>query len=75
MVIEAVPEDLELKRVVFAELDQCCPADTIFATNTSSMSVTEIGAVTRRQDKFIGLHFFNPVHIMKLVEIICGLEQ
>jgi 3-hydroxybutyryl-CoA dehydrogenase len=74
MVIEAVPEDLELKRNVFAKLDESCPAETILATNTSSMSVTEIGAATRRQDKVIGLHFFNPVHIMKLVEIICGLE-
>jgi len=74
LVIEAVPEDMELKRAVFEELDRCCPADTIFATNTSSMSVTEISAATKRQDRFIGLHFFNPVHIMKLVEIICGLE-
>ena len=74
LVIEAVPEDLELKQTVFAKLDECCPAHTILATNTSSMSVTEIGAATRRQDKIIGLHFFNPVHIMKLVEIICGLE-
>ncbi len=75
LVIEAVPEDMALKQNLFENLDACCPAHTILATNTSSMSVTEIGAATQRQDKIIGLHFFNPVHIMKLVEIICGLEN
>jgi 3-hydroxybutyryl-CoA dehydrogenase len=74
LVIEAVPEDMALKQDLFKSLDACCPAHTILATNTSSMSVTEIGAATQRQDKIIGLHFFNPVHLMKLVEIICGLE-
>lgn len=74
MVIEAVPEDLELKLKVFGELDRTCPAHTILATNTSAKSITEIAAATRRPEKVIGLHFFNPVHLMKLVEIVKGLE-
>lgn len=74
LVIEAVPEILELKLDVFSKLDQCCPEHTILATNTSAKSITEIAAATNRPDKCIGLHFFNPVHIMKLVEIINGLE-
>ncbi|WP_207640168.1 3-hydroxyacyl-CoA dehydrogenase [Desulfofundulus thermocisternus] len=74
LVIEAVPEDMKLKQDVFAKLDEYCPTHTILATNTSSMSITEIAAATKRPEKVIGLHFFNPVHIMKLVEIVCGLE-
>jgi len=74
LVIEAVPEDLDLKRDIFRKLEEYSPAHAILATNTSSMSVTEIGAATQRQDKTIGLHFFNPVHLMKLVEIVSGLE-
>jgi 3-hydroxybutyryl-CoA dehydrogenase len=72
IVIEAVIEDLELKKQVFAELDSICPAHTILATNTSSMSITLIAAATKRQDKVVGMHFFNPVPLMKLVEIIRG---
>lgn len=74
LVIEAVPEDLDLKLKIFKELDQLCPPHTIFATNTSAKSITEIASATRRPEKVIGLHFFNPVHLMKLVEIIKGLE-
>lgn len=74
LVIEAVPEELELKVAVFGKLDEACPGHTILATNTSAKSVTEIAAATRRPDKVIGLHFFNPVHLMRLVEIIKGLE-
>jgi 3-hydroxybutyryl-CoA dehydrogenase len=74
LVIEAVPEELELKHQLFQQLDAVCPLRTIFATNTSAKSITEIAAVTGRQDRFIGMHFFNPAHIMKLVEIVRGLE-
>lgn len=74
LVIEAIPEDLALKQETFRRIAKSCPAHTILATNTSSMSVTEIGAVVDNPGRTIGLHFFNPVHIMKLVEIICGLE-
>ncbi len=74
LVIEAVPEDLEMKRKVFRDLDEASPPHTILATNTSAKSVTEIASATQRPEKVIGLHFFNPVHLMKLVEIIKGLE-
>lgn len=74
LIIEAVPEDLELKWEIFRELDRLARPEVIFATNTSAKSITELGAVTQRQDRFIGMHFFNPVHIMRLVEIIRGLE-
>lgn len=74
LVIEAVPEDLALKQSTFAQLDEFCPEHTCLASNTSAMSITEISAMTARSDRVIGLHFFNPVHIMKLVEIVCGLE-
>jgi 3-hydroxybutyryl-CoA dehydrogenase len=74
LVIEAVTEDLTLKQDLFNQLDQMCPAHTCLASNTSAMSITEISAMTARPDKVIGLHFFNPVHIMKLVEIVSGLE-
>ncbi|BBO69857.1 3-hydroxybutyryl-CoA dehydrogenase [Desulfosarcina alkanivorans] len=74
LVIEAIPEDLQLKQKIFKSIEASCPSHTILATNTSSMSVTEICAVISEPGRTIGLHFFNPVHIMKLVEIICGLE-
>ena len=70
LVIEAVPEQMEIKLDVFNRLDEVCPPDTILATNTSSLSVTEISVSTKRPDKVIGMHFFNPAPIMKLVEII-----
>jgi len=70
LVIEAVPENLELKKEVFLELDGICPAGTILATNTSCLSVIDIAGVTKRQDRVVGLHFFNPVPLMKLVELV-----
>ncbi len=69
-VIEAVIENLDLKREVYQTLDKACPAHTIFASNTSSLSITEMAAVTQRADRFVGLHFFNPVPLMKLVEVV-----
>lgn len=71
-VVEAVIEDLDLKKSVFKELDELCKPDVILASNTSSMSITEIAASTKRPDKVCGMHFFNPVPIMRLVEIIRG---
>jgi len=71
-VVEAVIEDLDLKKSVFKELDELCRPDVILATNTSSMSITEIGASTQRPDRVCGMHFFNPVPLMRLVEIIRG---
>ncbi len=74
LIIEAVPERIDLKIDVFSRLDKVCRADAIFASNTSALSITEMAAATRRPAQFIGMHFFNPVHKMKLVEIIRGLE-
>jgi 3-hydroxybutyryl-CoA dehydrogenase len=70
LIIEAVVENLDEKRKVFSELDQVCKPSTIFASNTSSISITAQAAATKRMDRFIGLHFMNPVPIMKLVEIV-----
>lgn len=72
LVIEAATENVVLKTKIFKELDEVCPDDTILATNTSSISITQIGSVTNRADKVIGMHFMNPVPIMQLVEIIRG---
>ncbi|WP_129688040.1 3-hydroxyacyl-CoA dehydrogenase family protein [Gottfriedia acidiceleris] len=74
VVIEAVFELMELKVDIFKKLDKICPKHTIFATNTSTMSPTEIAAQTSRPENCIAMHFFNPVHKMKLIEIIRGLE-
>lgn len=74
LVIEAVVENMAVKRQIFAELDNICPAHTILATNTSSLSITEIAASTNRQNQVMGMHFFNPVPSMKLVELIRGME-
>ncbi len=73
-VIEAVPEKIDLKVEMYSQLDKLCKPETIFASNTSSLSITEMAAATDRPQQFIGMHFFNPVHIMKLVEIVRGLE-
>ena len=73
LVIEAATEDMESKKALFAQLNEICKPDTIIATNTSSLSITEIAVASGRPDKVIGMHFFNPVPAMKLVEIICGL--
>ena len=72
LVIEAATENVDLKLKIFKELDNTCPKETILATNTSSISITQIAAVTSRPDKVVGMHFMNPVPIMKLVEIIRG---
>ncbi len=74
LVVEAVPEILELKIEIFAELDKICKADCILASNTSSISISTIADATSRPDKVIGMHFMNPVPIMKLVEIINGSQ-
>jgi 3-hydroxybutyryl-CoA dehydrogenase len=74
LVIEAASENLELKLKIFKQLDEICNKETILATNTSSISITEIAAVTNRPSKIIGMHFMNPVPIMKLVEVIRGKE-
>src|SRR3989338_3492117 len=74
LVIEAVPEKLDLKRQIFAELDQATPETAILASNTSSLSISALGQATKRQHKVIGMHFFYPAHIMKLVEVIPGLD-
>jgi len=73
-VIEAAPESVEIKRQIFEELDQWCHVEAILATNTSSLPISQIANFTRRADKVVGMHFFNPAHIMKLVEVIPGLE-
>jgi len=73
LVIEAVPERVELKETIFRTLDQSAPSDAILATNTSSISITQIAAFTDRADQVIGMHFMNPVPVMKLVEVIRGL--
>jgi 3-hydroxybutyryl-CoA dehydrogenase len=72
LVIEAVFESFDVKRDVFQKLDQVCGPETILASNTSSISLTRIAATTRRADRVIGMHFMNPVPVMKLVEVICG---
>jgi len=72
-VVEAVVENLEVKQQIFSKLDEVCRPEVILATNTSSISITEIGAATNRPDKVIGMHFMNPVPIMKLIEVIRGL--
>jgi 3-hydroxybutyryl-CoA dehydrogenase len=72
LIIEAVPEKLELKRDVFQQLDSLCPPETLLATNTSSFSVTAIAASTQRPERVLGLHFFNPPPLMALVEVIQG---
>lgn len=74
LVIEAVPENIDIKRSIFEDLDEYTNVNAVLATNTSSLSITQIAAFTRRPDKVVGLHFFNPAHLMKLVEVIPGLE-
>ena len=74
LVIEAIVENAEIKKDLFKALDDICKPETIIATNTSSISITELAASVSRKDKFIGMHFFNPATVMKLIEIIRGLE-
>lgn len=73
LVVEAVYENMEVKKDIFSRLDVICKEDTVLATNTSSLSITEIAAATKRPDKVIGMHFFNPAPVMKLIEIIRGI--
>ncbi len=75
LIIEAISEDMDLKKEIFGKLDRICKEDTILATNTSSLSITELGSSTSRPDKVIGMHFFNPVPVMKLVEVIKGIAS
>lgn len=72
LVIEAIIENMDLKKQVYRELDQLCSKETILASNTSGLSITEIASATKRPGKVIGMHFFNPVPVMKLVEVIKG---
>ncbi|EOD00319.1 3-hydroxybutyryl-CoA dehydrogenase [Caldisalinibacter kiritimatiensis] len=73
LVVEAAVENLDIKKKIFAELDEICKPEAILATNTSSLSITEIASATNRPDKVIGMHFFNPVPVMKLIEVIKGI--
>nr|MDO8133847.1 3-hydroxyacyl-CoA dehydrogenase NAD-binding domain-containing protein [Candidatus Njordarchaeum guaymaensis] len=74
VVIEAITEDISLKKKVFKELDEICPKETVIASNTSAIMITDLASATKRGDRFIGMHFFSPAQIMKLVEIIRGAE-
>lgn len=74
LVVEAVPENLDIKRSVWEKVDAAAPDHAILGSNTSSISITKLAAITGRPEKFIGMHFFNPVPVMKLVEIVRGLE-
>src|SRR5439155_6086293 len=72
LIIEAVPEDPDLKKNLFSQADLFCGEETILASNTSSISITKLASAVERRDRFIGLHFFNPPHVMKLLEIVRG---
>jgi len=74
LVIEAVFEKMEIKKELYAELDRLCPPTVVFASNTSSLSITEMASATKRADRVVGMHFFNPAPVMKLVEVIRGSE-
>jgi len=74
LAIEAVAESLEIKQLVLRELDDACNVNAIISTNTSSLPITQLASFTRRSDKVVGMHFFNPAHLMKLVEVIPGLD-
>jgi 3-hydroxybutyryl-CoA dehydrogenase len=75
IIIEAIIEDPDLKKKLFSDLDDLCPQHTIFASNTSSIPIIEMAAATRRPEQFVGLHFFNPVPVMKLVEVISTIQS
>lgn len=74
IVIEAVPEKIEIKKKVFKELSDACPETAILASNTSALSISEMASVTKNPEKVVGMHFFNPAHVMKLIEVIPGLQ-
>jgi 3-hydroxybutyryl-CoA dehydrogenase len=73
LIVEAAVENMSIKKSIFAELDALCNPETILATNTSSLSITEVASATNRPDKVLGMHFFNPAPVMKLVELIRGI--
>ena len=73
LIIEAVPEKMDLKKQIFKELDEVCHEGAILATNTSALSISELSSATKRPDKVVGIHFFFPANVMKLVEVIPGL--
>ena len=73
LVIEAATENIDIKKAIFKEIDEVCPPETLFASNTTAKSIAEMGAVTKRADRFIGMHFFNPPPLMKLIEVIRSL--
>ncbi|MDK2823613.1 MAG: 3-hydroxybutyryl-CoA dehydrogenase [Clostridia bacterium] len=73
LILEAIVEKMEPKKELFQKLDEICPENVIFSSNTSALSISELGSVTKRPDKFIGMHFFNPAPIMNLVEVIKGV--
>jgi len=74
IVIEAIPENIDLKRELLARLDKLCPSETIFITNTATLSISQLASATNRPDKFIGIHFLNPVHKVPMVELVRGLK-
>lgn len=74
LIIEAAVENMKIKKQIFAQLDEICKSETILASNTSSLSITEVAAATKRPDKVIGMHFFNPAPVMKLVEVIRAIS-
>lgn len=74
LVIEAIAEDVKIKQELFRHLDLACKPDCVFASNTSSLSITKLASATKRSKKFIGMHFFSPAHVMKLLEIIPGID-
>jgi len=74
LVIEAIVENLNIKKDIFGQIDQVCPSHTIFASNTSYISITDMATSTKRRDRFIGMHWFNPPQIMRLIEIVRGVE-
>ena len=73
--IEVIVENIDIKKKVFSELNEICSEDTIFASNTSGFSITELGVASGRPQKMVGMHFFNPVPVMKLVEVIPSRDQ
>ncbi|MGB5106370.1 MAG: 3-hydroxyacyl-CoA dehydrogenase NAD-binding domain-containing protein [Candidatus Zixiibacteriota bacterium] len=74
VVFEAIPENLEMKRELFGKLDNLCPPETVFISNTSTLSISQLASATKRPEKFIGMHFLNPVHKIPMVEIVQGLK-
>ncbi|MGB9629662.1 MAG: 3-hydroxyacyl-CoA dehydrogenase family protein, partial [Thermodesulfobacteriota bacterium] len=74
LIIEAVPEEIEIKKSLFQDLDRICHPEAIFASNTSALPISELASFTQRRSKFIGMHWFNPAHVMRLIEVVPGLD-